>query len=47
MEAKQVRTINGAYQEIISADPCTAISKNAIRQAVINGNIPSRQAGRT
>lgn len=44
---KQARTINTAFAEIYQMDPGTAITKNAIRQAVINGGIPSRKVGRT
>ena len=44
---KQARTISGAYKEIVSRDPNTAITKNAIRQAVVNNDIPSRRVGRT
>ena len=44
---KKARTINGAYEEIVSMDPNTAITKNAIRQAVVNNEIPSRKVGRT
>lgn len=47
MMAKKVRTINTVYSEIVNEDENTAISKHAIRQAVINGRIPSVKAGRT
>ena len=41
-----VRTINGVYDEIKAADPNTAITRCAIRQAVVSGAIPSKKAGR-
>lgn len=44
---KQARTINSAYDEIRAEDSNTAISRNAIRQAVIRGDIPSVKVGRT
>ncbi len=40
------RTIDGALQVIKEEDPHTAITRWAIRQAVINGDIPSRKTGR-
>lgn len=44
---KLTRTINKAYEEIIERDPKTSITRSAIRKAVINGDIPSRNVGRT
>ena len=41
----RIRTINQGYDEIRQNDPNTAISKHAIRQAVLSGEIPSRRAG--
>lgn len=46
-DSKQARTINTAYAEIVKDDPNTAISRNAIRQAVLKGEIPCRKVGRT
>ena len=46
-ELPKVRTINKVYDEIIKDDPDTAITKNAIRQAVLSGEIPSKSVGRT
>lgn len=43
--AKEFRTINKLYEELLQDDPNTAISKHAIRQAVLRGEIPSRKAG--
>ena len=47
MMKKHVRTINSVYDEIRAEDENTAISRNAIRQAVVNGSIPSVKVGRT
>lgn len=44
---KHPRTINTGYAELIARDPNTAITRHALRQAVINGEIPSRMVGRT
>lgn len=44
---KKARTINSAYDEIRAEDSNTAISRNAIRQAVLKGKIPSVKVGRT
>lgn len=41
-----IRTIEGAYKAIKEEDPNTAITKWAIRQAVIDGAIPSKCAGK-
>ena len=43
---KRIRTIESAYQEIIRIDANTAISRNCIRQLIINGVIPSRKIGK-
>lgn len=42
---KRIRTIQGCYEEIKAADPCTAITLRAIRRAVSEGDIPSRRIG--
>lgn len=42
---KRIRTVNTAYAELISKDPNTAITKNAIRSIVNAGKIPSLQIG--
>mgnify|MGYP003294193623 CR=1 FL=1 len=39
------RTINQAFAEIKAADPGTAVTKHAIRRAVLAGDIPSRKTG--
>lgn len=41
----RIRTITKAYQEIKAADPDTAVTEYAIRQAVISGQVPSKKAG--
>lgn len=41
----KIRTINQTFDAIKHADPETAISRHAIRQAVLSGDIPSRRAG--
>lgn len=41
----RIRTVNTAYAELISKDPNTAVTKNAIRQIVNAGKIPSLQFG--
>ena len=46
MKDKKIRTIDGAYKEIVDMDPDTAITKWAIRTAVSEGYIPSRRVGR-
>ena len=37
----RMRTIEQAAAELKAADPYTALSKNAIRQLVLSGTIPS------
>ena len=41
----KVRTIETAYKAIKEADPDTAITKWAVRQAVSGGYVPSRRVG--
>ena len=41
----KARTIDKVYEGIKTGDPDTAITKSAIRQAVINGDIKSRKVG--
>ncbi len=41
----KIRTIEKAFQDIKKADPGTCITRNFIRQLVINGNIPSKKSG--
>ena len=41
----KIRTIESAYNDIVREDPDTAITKRAIRTAVVNGLIPSRKSG--
>jgi excisionase family DNA binding protein len=40
-----VRTIDGAYEYFHDQDPDTALTKNAIRQMVVSGKVPSTKAG--
>lgn len=40
-----MRTIDGAYNEILAADPGTAVSKHAIRKLVLDGFVPSCKIG--
>lgn len=42
---KRFRTVNTAYEEIISRDPGTAITKHAIRTIVKENKIPSLDLG--
>jgi hypothetical protein len=46
MKEKKLRTIDGAYKEIVEMDPNTAITKWAIRRAVSEGYVPSRRVGK-
>lgn len=41
----RMRTVNTAYKELICDDPNTAVTKNAIRQIVNSGKIPSLRFG--
>ena len=41
----KLRTIEGAYAEMLAADSNTALTKYRIRQLVISGIIPSRKSG--
>ena len=41
----RMRTVNTAYEELICDDPNTAVTKNAIRQIVNSGKIPSLRFG--
>jgi hypothetical protein len=41
----RMRTISQCFEYIKEIDPQTQISKHAIRQLVINGNIPSCRCG--
>ncbi len=41
----KLRTISQAYQEIKQADPCSAISKHYIRQAIIDGKLKYMAVG--
>ena len=41
----KLRTIDGAYNEILAADSNTALTKYRIRELVIKGVIPSRKSG--
>lgn len=43
---QHMRLISEAYEEIRGTDPNTAITKNAFRQLVLSGRIPSVQIGR-
>lgn len=42
---KAIRTIQGAIDDIKSADPNTAITAHCLRALVRSGSIPSRKAG--
>lgn len=42
----RVRTIDQAYLEIKAADPDSSVSKNYIRQLVLDGVVPYRKAGK-
>lgn len=42
----QMRTINSAYDELMAKDADTKITKNAIRQLIITGKIPSVAIGK-
>ena len=41
----RIRTVNTAYEEIISNDPNTALTKSAIRSLLKDGTIPSLKIG--
>ena len=41
----RIRTVNTAYEEIISNDPNTALTKSAIRSLIKDGTIPSLKIG--
>ena len=41
----RVRTIDGCHEAIKKEDPDSAITKSAIRRAVVEGSIPSRRVG--
>ncbi len=40
-----MRTINSAYEELVTKDSATCITKNAIRQLIITGKVPSVKIG--
>lgn len=42
---KKIRTVNTAFEEIKTKDPHTAITKNAIRNLLASGVIPSLKVG--
>lgn len=42
----KIRTIKAAHEEIKSQDPNTSLTEFRIRQMVINGEVPSKKAGR-
>ena len=42
----RLRTIDEVYKVITKSDPKTSITKHYLRQLVINGEIPSRRAGK-
>lgn len=42
----RMRTIDGAYEEIHTADPGSAVSKKFIRHLVITGAVPACMAGK-
>ncbi|MDL2318466.1 helix-turn-helix domain-containing protein [Eubacteriales bacterium OttesenSCG-928-A19] len=42
---KRLRTIDEAYREIHEHDPRSCITKTALRNLVISGEIPSRRIG--
>lgn len=42
----RMRTIEGAYEEIHTADPGSAVSKKFIRHLVITGAVPACMAGK-
>lgn len=41
----RIRTIDGAYDYILSNDKETAITKTALRRLVVSGQIPSHKQG--
>lgn len=41
----RMRTIEQAAAELRQADPCTALTKNAIRQLVLSGTVPAVMIG--
>lgn len=45
LKNSRLRTIEGAYKEIVAADPGTAVSKHMVRKAVVDGAIPSQRVG--
>ena len=42
----RIRTINEEYEELVSYDCNTAITKNFLRSLVVSGKLPSVKAGR-
>ena len=42
---QRIRTIDSAYNAIKQLDPHTAVTKYRIRQIVVNGEIPCKNAG--
>jgi len=41
----KMRTLDSGIKEIQEIDPNTQITKNALRKAVLSGDIPSKQIG--
>lgn len=41
----RMRTIEQAASELKATDPCTALTKNALRQLVLSGTVPSVTIG--
>ena len=41
----RIRTIKQAYQELLNADPHTALNPHAIRKLILNGAIPAFMSG--
>lgn len=42
---KSLRTIDEAYEEILERDPRSCITKTALRNLIVSGEIPSRRIG--
>lgn len=41
----RMRTIDGAWAEIISADPDTALTKTALRRLIVSGQVKTCRVG--
>lgn len=41
----RLRTIDGAYTELLAADPASALTKTGLRRLIASGELPARKVG--